>query len=109
VKEAFLGIDFGIRWQGGNRVVSDVDIAYIQRNGSFLSPDEVRKVQNSFNVTYGKDLVTHGDLWNGVIAGAGGITEETLQSPTYTYNVQNGVLEFLFRDSYLNSVNRIAP
>ena len=56
------------------------------------------------NKAYGRELITHGDLWSGANMGASGISPHHLYDDVYTYTVQEGGLNFWFNNGFMQSL-----
>lgn len=73
-KPAGVQVEFayknGVRvLEDGRRFVSDLDIAFVARNGKALPESKVMKIGEKINGNYGHAVIQHGDNYNGVRKG----------------------------------------
>lgn len=59
----------------GSRVISDVDLAFVSKNGRALPESKTLEIGGKINETYGHAVVMHGDNFSGVKKGVEGAIE----------------------------------
>lgn len=92
VKEAHHVVDSkfnnGVRvLTDGNRVISDVDVAFVAKNTRILPEAKTHQIGNRINDTYGHRVVVHGDNFSGARKGIDKAIEiENKNERVYLFN-----------------------
>jgi hypothetical protein len=84
----------------GERVVSDFDLAGVTRNGVPFTNRKAEALGRQINANYGYDVVTHGDLYNGLKAGNEAARTVDLTKPVYVFD-RSGFIEELPYTKYV--------